>query len=162
MARMKDPIQRLLTKVKVDPESSCWLWLGALKPNGYPDFWFNGDTGTGHRAAMILLKNIDPGENFVCHRCDIKKCINPEHLFIGTAKENQTDMTIKGRGRFGSRAGSAKLTDQLVIKIRKLYSARRFTQYELASMFGVSQHAICSVVRGRTWAHLLKGGVECR
>lgn len=95
----------------------------------------------------------------VLHHCDNPSCVNPEHLFLGTATDNMRDMTRKGRNirqthpeKFrGENAGLAKLTEEQVRDIRRLYAAGGVTYKELARRYGVAKYAIQSVVKRLTW-----------
>jgi len=85
------------------PEAGCWLWTDALGHNGYGRMWLRGKTQRAHRVAFEhYVRPLLPGE-VVCHRCDTPSCINPAHLFVGTLKDNMTDMAAKGRGKFQKR-----------------------------------------------------------
>ena len=90
-----------------------------------------------------------------CHTCDFKLCVNEDHLFEGTRKDNLQDMTRKGRrhihGSNGSLNGSAKLDEVKVVEIRKLYLAGGITQQQLAGFFGVDQTSISRITRGELW-----------
>jgi hypothetical protein len=154
-----DPIVRFRTKYKVLP-SGCWDWSGSLNPQtGYGSFFFHKDGKSqpmgAHRASWIL--HIGPIHNglHVCHHCDNPPCVNPDHLFLGTDKDNHADMKAKGRSPFGSRSGRARLTEEKVIEIRRLYSTGRYIYRELAQMFGVSPTTIERANLGtRFWNHV--------
>lgn len=134
---------------------ACWPWLGGTNGNGYGVIGAGGDSKiTGmlyvHRVAWELEYGPLPDGMHVCHRCDNRPCCNPLHLFPGTPKINAEDRTAKDRGTYGTRQPGAKLTDEIVARIR----ASSNNQYDLAQELGVSQSLI-SVVRNRkVWRHI--------
>lgn len=154
---MTQAIDRFRSKYEVD-ESGCWLWTAALNDNGYGVFG-RGSRGAGnkyaHRFAYEHFIGPIPEGAMVCHTCDVRRCVNPDHLFVGTAADNQGDMAAKGRSLRGSRHNLAKLTDADVIEIRRLWSLGGATQVALGERFGVSKGQISAIVRGKKWAHLL-------
>ena len=77
----------------------CWLWLGPRHRNGYGKAKWRGRTWRAHRLSWELFREPVPRGLQVCHRCDVRHCTNPEHLFVGTAKDNAQDREAKGRGR---------------------------------------------------------------
>lgn len=83
---------------KVNKTATCWLWVGAKSSNGYGEFWLAGRPQGAHRVAWQDTHGEIPGGLRVLHKCDTPLCVNPEHLFLGTAKDNMQDMLLKGRG----------------------------------------------------------------
>ena len=137
--------EKFLAKVCVEPTSGCWLWQGLIRADGYGAVRFNGKERGAHRVAWKLFRGeIGPGMH-VCHRCDVRACVNPEHLFLGTPADNAQDMTKKGRGRRGERHGSSKLTAQQVSRIKAMLADDRMYMSEIAREFGVSQTTIRAI-----------------
>jgi hypothetical protein len=109
----------------------------------------DGKAVYAHRAAWEMV-NGSIGDLYVLHRCDNRKCVNPEHLFLGTFDENMADMVRKDRQALGTRNGHAKLTDDQVRGIR----AATGRQKAIAAEFGVTQSLISMIRSGRIWQHI--------
>lgn len=87
--------ERLARHSVVDPETGCVLWTGSRTSNGYGQVRWNGRVWRSHRAAWVVMHGPIPPGLCVCHRCDVRTCINPEHLFLGTQRDNINDMYRK-------------------------------------------------------------------
>lgn len=142
--------ERFFSKVE-KRRSGCWEWTACHLPNGYGAFQLNGKEGA-HRVSWRIHFGDIPSGLFVCHRCDNKRCVNPEHLFLGSPSDNMVDKVSKGRQACtaGENNGSAKLTEEDVIAIR----ASSEVQTAAARRFGVSRAAIGLVRQRKTWAHV--------
>lgn len=134
------------------PECGCWLWTGGRYSNGYGSMPSGKKAGNepAHRFAYRTFKGVIPAGLFVCHKCDTKSCVNPDHLFLGTHQQNMNDMVAKGRGAIGERHGFAKLSDEQVISIR----ADPRPLFAIAAEHGVSDATIHNVKRRKTWKHV--------
>jgi len=92
-------IQRFKDKFIV-ANNGCWEWTGCLDKKGYGQFYYKGKHRRAHRVSWALkYGEIPPSELFACHKCDNPKCVNPDHLFLGTQSDNMKDMSRKGRVR---------------------------------------------------------------
>lgn len=142
---------RLAEFVKSNANNAgCWEWPGFRDKNGYGRANFNGKTTVAHRAVYQLTGGVIPEGMNLCHRCDNPPCCRPDHMFIGTQKDNCQDAKAKARHSHGERNGSAKLSEEAVREIR----SSGLTQWGLADKFGVTQSAIWAVIHRRAWAHV--------
>lgn len=92
---------RFHDKVITVPECGCWLWGGYVGPNGYGRFQLNNRSRSALRVSYIAHKGPVPDGMDVCHKCDERTCVNPDHLFVGTRRDNVLDCVRKGRHRTG-------------------------------------------------------------
>ncbi len=141
---------------KLRKTDGCWIWTGSTV-RGYGCIRSEGKIAYAHRVSYELFKGAVAAGLYVCHHCDVRLCVNPEHLFVGTANDNSQDAKRKGRTRNNPARGEcsphAKLTDITVRELRKLYS-EGMTQADLSRRFGLSGSAIRNAATGRTWAHV--------
>ena len=162
---------RFHEKYRVDPTHGCWLWLGATGRDGYGNigigcrFKGNRRTLAAHRVSYELHHGPIPPGMFVCHKCDVKACVNPTHLFVATHAQNMADMIAKGRHKTpavteghriaglklrGEGQPLAKLTSASVAAIRARRAAGEL-QRHLALEFGVSTAQISRIINGKRW-----------
>lgn len=140
--RKRDPKLRFLEKVE-QMNTGCHEWRSTLHRDGYGKFFYRGKQAQAHRVAYELFVGSTKGQ-WVLHKCDNRKCVNPEHLFLGDSKANIEDMDKKGR-----RGSQCKLTASQVEEVKNLL-ANRYSQQYIADRFGVSQGAISRIHRGVT------------
>jgi HNH endonuclease len=142
---------------KVNKTDDCWLWTAGLNHDGYGTFSFYGSIISVHRIAWMLLKSEIPKGMNVLHKCDVRNCLNPDHLYLGTQKENRRDADERGRTNLpkGIEHPRAILTEQNVREIRARYKCRKVTFKMLAKEFGVSWYAIFDIIKGKNWKHLI-------
>jgi hypothetical protein len=137
-----------------EPNSGCWLWLGYGCHKGYGRIYEGKRPIRAHRASWTVHRGTIPGGMHVCHRCDNRCCVNPDHLFLGTNADNQRDKVRKGRHVAGiSRGhsnGASKLTEENVLEIL----ASKLGPRALATQFGVNPATIHQIRTGVTWRHV--------
>lgn len=138
----------------LDNPLECWEWTGGQRlPKGYGICSFQGKKTLAHRASYLVHFGSIPNGLCVCHRCDNPSCVNPNHLFLGTAADNIRDCVQKGRNfmRPGVYHPQAKLTESDVIKLRTCVG---ISHSELAKQYGVSRQTIGDAISGRNWKYL--------
>lgn len=144
--------------------AGCWIWIGGCFSNGYGQFRVAEKKVKAHRFAYQITKgNILPGI-CVCHTCDNRKCVNPNHLFLATHKGNALDRANKKRSArfnlprlFGEKNPQAKLTQSKVEEIRELRKSG-YTYRSLACKFEVSCSLIGNIIRDENWKSKIDGG----
>ena len=161
---MKSAIDRFLDKV--DKSADCWIWKGATNrkvgthPRPYGQMYLNGKLITAHRASYLLFIGEIPEGMYVCHKCDNTLCVNPEHLFAGTQKENMQDAVSKGRHYMQINPKDAprkKLTDEIVLMIRATKGILMPTA--LGRKLGVHPSTILHIRKGKSWKHLIDAAI---
>ncbi len=154
--RPKPLIERFWEHVEKRGPDECWLWIGRKNSYGYGSLAERGRNILAHRFSYEIHKGKIPAKMAVCHACDVRNCVNPNHLWLGTSQENNADRTAKGRtisGRtLGEGHGMSKLTADQVREIRLLLQ-RGDSATAIAKQFGVSPGNIWNIKTGKTWRH---------
>jgi len=136
--------------------NGCRLWTGAVWDNtGYPRFNRGGTSVPAYRVAWELANGPIPNGLWVCHKCDVGRCLTITHMFLGTPADNSADMARKGRAAKGEKnGGGGKLTAAKVLTIRGAYESGVVSQQRLADAFGVTQGIVSAVVKRAIWKHV--------
>lgn len=142
---------------QVQKSNNCWLWIGAKCSYGYGNFriMINGVRPAikAHRASYMLTNHTEiPLRMCICHKCDNRLCVNPDHLFLGTHADNSSDMVNKGRSARGQKIGICILNEEKVKKIRELRSKYSIT--EIAKQFNVSRGCIWNILKRHNWRYI--------
>ena len=147
--------ERFWAKVHPEPNTGCWLWAanqscgyGRIYVGGKPQYW-------AHRVAWEYVRGPIPKGQRVIHRCLMRACVNPSHLFLGTKQDVQDNTFRKGTDRRsrGVDHYHALLNDMQVLEIRRLW-ADGARNCDLARQFSASPQTVYGIVHGRTWKHL--------
>lgn len=176
---MRTPAEkRFWSRVDKRSKNECWEWQGNVV-RGYGHFPLTHfKTVKAHRFSYELKYGQIPDGMLVCHKCDNSKCVNPNHLFLGTHQDNMNDRSAKGRQakgdrhgarlhpekfRFqhggaprGSKNGRASLTEDSVLKIKQLLKTD-LSQAEIGKRFGVTRFVIWKIKVGLAWQHIQEG-----
>ena len=146
---------------KIEITESCWIWRGAINKSGYGNIRFKKKCLMSHRVSWMIYRGDPKDDICVCHKCDNRLCVNPDHLFLGTKQENSQDAIKKKRhvffgfekARGGIYNNTNKLTEDEVREIRKLKS-NGMSGLKLAEMFNVANPTIYSICNWKIWKHV--------
>lgn len=150
-----DEKQYILDRIEINKETGCWEWTGTCFFSGYARAGLYSRKGKkysqhANRMSYVVFKGDIPENMYVCHSCDNPKCVNPDHLFLGTPKDNAIDMKNKRRSLSGEKHPNSKLTEHDALEIRKSKRSKEF----LSEKYGVSVYTIRDVLIRRTWNHI--------
>ncbi len=145
--------KRVKERTNID-QNGCWNWSLQIEPAGYGKSTYRQKQIRAHVLSWIAYKGNVPEGFCVCHTCDNRKCVNPDHLFLGTHKQNTRDMVDKDRHTRGSRNACSKLHEDDIIEIKRLYNSGQMTQREIAMLYGKRPQKINCIMRGRSWKHV--------
>lgn len=147
---------------KVDRTGDCWEWKGARNQSGYGWFSVGSRLRRAHRIAYELTVGPVPSGMNVLHSCDNRACVRPEHLRVGTQRDNMADMDsrnrrfspFRGQVQAGESNRQARLSEDDVREIRRLREAGGSLR-DIAAQYGVSETNVCGIARRRFWAHVV-------
>lgn len=154
LARRRDFIPRFLSRFEQGPDETCWEWSGTLTSQGYGTIGYRTTNkqkqAFAHRISYEYFVGPIPEGLIVLHTCDNPRCVNPNHLSVGSFADNSADMAQKGRSARGEKNANSRLTPDDVRNIR----ASNETLKVLAGQYGVSAATISCIRRRLTWKHL--------
>lgn len=143
--------ERFWARVEPEPNSGCWLWLGAVDKDGYGKLKERRHHVRASRIAYSLATGVDPGDRMVLHSCDMPRCVNPAHLSLGDNRENQRQKAARGRAPHGETHACAKVTEIDVAAIREQRAVGASAR-DLAVVFGIHRETVRRIGNGRARA----------
>ena len=148
--------EKFLSKVfrYIRDDNECWLWCGSISKHGYGRLEVAGEQWTAHRLAFLLFRGKVKKGEFICHKCDVRHCVNPFHLYKGSPQQNSRDMAIRGRSLPGTKNPQAKLNNSRV-RLMRLLSADGASDTYLSRIFKVNRGTVYRIKKGLKWRHLL-------
>lgn len=149
--RIKPWASRLERYSMPEPNSGCHLWLGKVsRRTGYGHTSYRKRELLAHRAAYEAAHGPIPDGSQVLHKCDVRSCVNPDHLFLGTHSDNMADRNAKKRHSHGERHGCAKLSESDALAI--LFATGRLR--DIANQYGIHESTVAYIKAGKLWRHV--------
>jgi hypothetical protein len=142
--------------INAENKKGCWEWTKSRTEFGYGHYCIGGKVLLAHRYAYLISNGEIPKGLSVLHRCDNPPCVNPKHLYAGTAKDNAQDRKNRNRqsSRVGNSNGRSKLNEDKVLTIREKFKNGERTQKELSLENNVTPSTIHSIIKRRIWSHI--------
>ena len=171
----EEVLQRIASKYLIDEVTGCWNWNAAFRKTGYGCLRYERKLVDSHRISYALYNGDIPSDICVCHKCDNRKCINPEHLFLGTKADNSKDMADKGRAAKGDRHGTylhpesiakgekhgqSKLSEKDIIQILNGYYFENEKVKDMVKKYPVGRRYIYRIIAGDVWKHIYKNIIK--
>jgi len=155
-----DQIEKFWSKVRKAGPDECWLWTASGYMNGYGKMnlsfgdWFM--TTGAHRISYAIHFGSIPKNRYVLHKCDVRRCVNPNHFFIGDALDNARDKIKKGRDNSGTVNGMARkdVSENDIYFMREMYASGRWSMDEIGKIFYKNKNTARKAIIGISWKHV--------
>lgn len=148
---MTDMLDLHPDKISPEPNSGCWIWVGNTVNGRYGWVRYEGSNKTAHRVSWCVKNGVIPKNKMILHHCDNKLCVNPDHLYVGTHRDNMNDKVARNKQFKGETVPTAKLTDN---EARQIKNDKNTSGVELARKYGVSPATISEIRLSRHWKHI--------
>ena len=147
---------RFFSKTHRNDETGCIEWTASKNARGYGKFSVNGGWVMAHRFAFEFVNGEVPADEFVLHHCDNPSCVNSDHLYAGSKKDNAQDRETRRRGNHakGTKHGRNKLFASQVLEIRDAFDTGKYSFRELGRIYGTDSKSIADIVDRKNWKHL--------
>lgn len=142
------------SRIMPEPNTGCWLWIGKIDKDGYGGMSYNLVYDRAHRWSYQIYTGPILDDLYILHHCDTRSCVNPDHLYQGTPKNNSNDRVRRNRGAIGEAHGGSKL-DSLQIKVIRSLQSSGIEQKEIAKYFNVTPALINLIIKNKLWKNLI-------
>ena len=150
--------QKLISLRSVSPDTGCWEYTRSTAKQGYGQIWFNGRSLHVHRVSYAMFNGDIPDDLMVRHKCDNRKCFNPEHLELGTNTDNMQDVRNRGYSKVVTGRGeehyNSKLTNEDVMEMRRLVREEHLSAAEVGRRYNYDTANAARIVTGEIWGHV--------
>lgn len=143
-------IDRIESNYLPEPNSGCWLWTGYVANDGYGQIKINGERWKAHIMSFNIFRGGLSGGKMILHTCDIRCCINPDHLYEGDVRDNSRDMVNRGRSLAGEKHHRAKLQNHHIPLIR----SAKGKYSEIGKLFGISRTVVGKIKTRKAWSSI--------
>lgn len=148
-------IKRFINKLTQEKDSDCTIFHGEILCSGYGRMCINYKKIVAHRISYLIFKGDIPENKLVLHSCDNRRCVNPDHLFLGTYQSNMDDKVLKNRQSKGELTNRTSLDETTVIKIREIRKNKKMKYKDIALLFNISTPSAGDICRRRSWKHVI-------
>ena len=150
-------LRKAIQRYEPDLNSGCWIWSGAMDGKGYGVVFYEKKPHRAHRVLYSVLRGRIPSGLVLRHKCDVKSCVNPDHLIPGTQSENMQDAYDRGQktplGFRGESNGNVKMSEETAVGIRSKLQAGWRTK-DIIRQYGVTRHQVNHIKTGKNWSHI--------